>query len=360
MNDTVAPPRRLVRIDTDRKLGGVAAGIGAYFGIDPVIVRIAFVLATVFGGAGLLVYAVAWVIMPRDDGTTVLAELPHADARRSGAIVLIGLAALLVLGRSVWADELVLPLLLIGAGVVLLAKPRTGAAAPRAAFVGGDEPTAAAPPPPATTGIPSPPPAAPPSGFPTGWATIGVLAVVAGSLGLLAGAGAGIDLRWALLACTTVLGIGLLAGSVLGRARWLLAVAVPFFLALSVLTAADLPLSGGIGERLHQPRAVAEIDSVYELGIGELRLDLSAVPVEEFARSTQRIEVSLGLGDVTIIVPDGVTVVVDGHLAAGEATVFGRPVEGTDLDLSGRRTGAEGAGTLELDIDAGLAQITVR
>jgi phage shock protein PspC (stress-responsive transcriptional regulator) len=56
---------RLTR-DTKRAvLGGVAAGFANYFGIDPVLARLAFILLVFFNGAGLLLYLVCWVIMPR-------------------------------------------------------------------------------------------------------------------------------------------------------------------------------------------------------------------------------------------------------------------------------------------------------
>src|SRR4051794_22565447 len=49
-----APRRRLTRSLGDRKVAGVCGGLGAYFGIDPVIIRILIVVLTIFGGSGLL------------------------------------------------------------------------------------------------------------------------------------------------------------------------------------------------------------------------------------------------------------------------------------------------------------------
>lgn len=57
-------PRRLMR-DLERKqIAGVAAGVGAYFGIDVVIVRLVFILLALVNGLGLLLYLVLWAIMP--------------------------------------------------------------------------------------------------------------------------------------------------------------------------------------------------------------------------------------------------------------------------------------------------------
>lgn len=59
---------RLYRSRTDRILGGIAGGIGDYFGIDPTIVRLVFVLLALWGGAGGALYIIAWIIIPREPG----------------------------------------------------------------------------------------------------------------------------------------------------------------------------------------------------------------------------------------------------------------------------------------------------
>jgi phage shock protein PspC (stress-responsive transcriptional regulator) len=56
--------RKLYRDPDNRIVGGVAAGIAAYFGIDPVIIRIIFVISMFFGGFGLLLYLALWMIVP--------------------------------------------------------------------------------------------------------------------------------------------------------------------------------------------------------------------------------------------------------------------------------------------------------
>lgn len=67
--ETNPPPvDRLYRSETDKIIAGVAGGIGVYFKIDPTIVRIIFILLTVFGGSGLLVYLLLWLIVPAASG----------------------------------------------------------------------------------------------------------------------------------------------------------------------------------------------------------------------------------------------------------------------------------------------------
>lgn len=50
----------------ERVIAGVCGGLGAYLRIDPVVVRVIFVLLLVFGGGGLLVYIILWIVVPED------------------------------------------------------------------------------------------------------------------------------------------------------------------------------------------------------------------------------------------------------------------------------------------------------
>ncbi len=56
--------RRIYRNPDDRILGGVASGLGAYFNITPLLFRILFVVFTLVGGSGLLVYLILWIVIP--------------------------------------------------------------------------------------------------------------------------------------------------------------------------------------------------------------------------------------------------------------------------------------------------------
>lgn len=57
--------KRLYRSYTDKMLGGVCGGLGEYFDIDPVIIRILFVVAVLFGGGGVLAYIILWIVIPQ-------------------------------------------------------------------------------------------------------------------------------------------------------------------------------------------------------------------------------------------------------------------------------------------------------
>ncbi len=58
---------RLMRSKTDSMIGGVCGGLGKYLNIDSTLVRLFFLIFTLAGGAGVLVYLVLWIILPRDD-----------------------------------------------------------------------------------------------------------------------------------------------------------------------------------------------------------------------------------------------------------------------------------------------------
>ena len=57
--------KRLYKSNTDKKIDGVCAGIAEYVNIDPTVVRLLWVLATLFVGAGVLAYIIAAIVMPR-------------------------------------------------------------------------------------------------------------------------------------------------------------------------------------------------------------------------------------------------------------------------------------------------------
>jgi len=57
-------PKRFYRSTSDRVIGGVAAGLAEYFSLDPVLIRLLFVIFALFGGGGVLVYIIFWIVIP--------------------------------------------------------------------------------------------------------------------------------------------------------------------------------------------------------------------------------------------------------------------------------------------------------
>ncbi len=78
--------KRLYRSRSNRMLGGVCAGIGEFFDIDPTLVRLFFVFAFLLGGHGILVYLVLWLVVPEESaGQAVIMPAPSSDEINSAS-----------------------------------------------------------------------------------------------------------------------------------------------------------------------------------------------------------------------------------------------------------------------------------
>ncbi len=116
--------RRIYR-DSAGPVRGVATGLAHYFGIDPVAVQIGFVLLTIFGGSGILIYLAGWLLIPEADFQDPSAGLkePGAVSVTIGALFLVASVALIMsfvgLGFN-FNGSVVVWLLLLGAGLFLL------------------------------------------------------------------------------------------------------------------------------------------------------------------------------------------------------------------------------------------------
>ena len=87
---------RLRRSVTDRHVAGVAGGLARHLDVDPIIVRVALVVAVFFGGAGLLLYVAAWILVP-EEGTD---DEPLGLDQRSRTIALAGVGVLALVARA--------------------------------------------------------------------------------------------------------------------------------------------------------------------------------------------------------------------------------------------------------------------
>lgn len=61
--------KKLYRSRTNRQISGVAGGLGEYFGVDPTLVRLAFVVFALMGGPGLLLYIILAIVVPEEPTT---------------------------------------------------------------------------------------------------------------------------------------------------------------------------------------------------------------------------------------------------------------------------------------------------
>ena len=122
-----AVPQPLRRPEEGRVLGGVCTGLAERLAVDPLLIRIAFIGAAAAGGAGLLIYAVLWAILPGAAGNG--RRLPaRATVEIAAGAGLLALAALLALREIGWwfSDVIVWPVVLVAAGGVILWR-QTGA-----------------------------------------------------------------------------------------------------------------------------------------------------------------------------------------------------------------------------------------
>ncbi|MFG1997593.1 PspC domain-containing protein [Spirillospora sp. NPDC048911] len=66
--------KQLRRTRDDRMIAGVCSGAARYLGVDANIIRLGLAAFSIFGGAGVLVYAVAWVLIPEEGAPSSIAE----------------------------------------------------------------------------------------------------------------------------------------------------------------------------------------------------------------------------------------------------------------------------------------------
>lgn len=131
-------PKRLYRSTTDRVIGGVAAGLAAYFKLDQLLVRLLFVIFTIFGGGAVIIYIILWIVTPEKPGEGTLnqkttpmepqekSNRPSRESRQKGN--LIGGLVLITLGAIFLADQFIpqldfgdlWPVILIVIGIALL------------------------------------------------------------------------------------------------------------------------------------------------------------------------------------------------------------------------------------------------
>jgi phage shock protein C len=117
-------PRVVRRSRSERVIAGVCGGIGRYLGVDPVLLRIAFIVLALANGLGLIAYVVAWVAIPEERPGQPLAAAPE-PRRETGRLVLGG--SLVVLGLVLLVDrlapnldELFWPVAVVAVGVAVM------------------------------------------------------------------------------------------------------------------------------------------------------------------------------------------------------------------------------------------------
>lgn len=137
--DVLAPHRRVVRAGEGRLLGGVASGIAQHLGLAPLVLRLAFAVLVLAAGAGVAMYAVFWLLLPQS-------AAPDPGAAHSGrraqllALTAVTAGGVLLLQAAGLFSPALLPLLLAGAGVVLVWQSADEAQRARWRSAGGRRP----------------------------------------------------------------------------------------------------------------------------------------------------------------------------------------------------------------------------
>ncbi len=304
MNSTTHIPeiRRLQRSRSDRKVAGVSGGLAQYFEIHPAIFRVGFVVLTLLGGAGILIYAAAALVMPDEGKDDSIATAALRD-RRDRPWPVIGLGFLAVAG-AILLSRVTLSLnggswfLFLIAGAVILWITRQPAAKPTA-----DAPVDAASSP------------------------VELAKKDSRRLRRLG--------KWVAITLATLLALVLIA--------------VAAFFAVF-----DVDLGNGVGDRDVAVTSVANLQDTYELGIGTLDLDLRElrVPVGE-----THVAANVDVGDLRILVPAGVAVRAHGSAEIGEVDLpggvggNGRNVESNVVETGPR--------VLVIDAHTGLGSVRI-
>lgn len=409
-------PRRPRR---GRKIAGVAAGIGNRYRIDPVLVRVGFVVAAIYGGAGVLVYLLGWLFLPEQDDEVSPFESLIGKGRSStssGFTVLLCIGLVPVLswffsGSFIGTFPSWMSLVVIGGLVYLLHQSRghVKPVVPQAA--------APAPPTPPTMPVPPEPPvfpygmqsvatptvpadvapapearATPPAWDPLGaapfaWdlpepagaepptaaepeppskkrrrsrigmATMGLALVVAA--GMSFAMGGWITPQHIVGVALAILGLGMVAAAFAGGGRGLIALAVPLSVVGLALTSIGPDGYQGLGNLEATPTSIAAVQDSYERSVGNVTLDLTSLP------STGEVttDAAASVGNVTVIVPADADVTVKCKADRGNADCLDRHASGLDAEIDEfTDLGTDGAGGLivELDVQADTGNVEVR
>jgi phage shock protein PspC (stress-responsive transcriptional regulator) len=373
--DDIRDLARIRRSRSDRRVAGVSGGLGRHLDIDPLIVRVAFVVLTFFGGVGLLLYLALWLLVPEDGSDWATVKLDRRS--RTAALVIVGIIAVaLLVSHGWWGDPapflfLVALLAVILVGTQLARRDRhdvppqaatpgttPGATPPYAGPAGA--PTAAYP-----AGYPPPSYAVPEQPRPVNprkkgpilfWFALGTIAVALGVLGIADLAGADVAPSAYPATALALSAAFLLLGSFFGRAGGIILVG---------LVAAAVTVGTTIADHWDPhtttviPTNAAAVQSEYTMDVGEIRLDLTQVSDPQLLDGRE-ITVDGNVGHLEVRVPEGVTVVSESHISGvGGISALGRDAGGFDTSLTASRTAGVGAPHLTIVTDLHVGGIDV-
>ncbi|WP_344125532.1 PspC domain-containing protein [Saccharopolyspora halophila] len=386
---------RPVRPRHGGKIAGVSAAIGNRYGVDPILIRVAFVVGAFYGGAGITLYLLAWLLFPRETEPRPGETEPRTEPAPAWLAVLLVL--LLIPGVFWLADSLAI--LAVATGLAALyglhvtrgdrQREMTSSASPRA--VSPEGPTGAMPtaentwvypgaqvtseaqqtPPawdplgavPQGWDLPEPPPEREPEPPRRRFRWYNPLAVLATLFVGLVGIGV-----WSppvvLAGMLGLAGLFLVGGAFLRVGRWPIVLAVPLA-ALAVLTGIMYPVYQdrhvelSMGDLYVKPLAVNELQPSYDRAAGTIDMDLTELPISD--GETVRSSAGVGAGVITVRVPPDVDVQSVCRSNLGEVDCLGITADGQGVTRTIRDDGPDGpgGGKLELQLTTGTGRVEV-
>lgn len=322
-------PRRLYRSRSDRMIGGVAGGIARYFGVDPVMVRIVAVVLVLFGGASALAYLAALVLVPLEPVEGGEAA-PPAEPRKTKpwtiAAVVVGLLI-------AWPVLLGGGLLAIPLAFLALAGLFTWW------LVSGEGPGEGA-------------------GDVARRAALGLGVLLLCFAIFIGGAwAAGVGGGTVAAVLVIVAGATLVVSAFAGGWRLLILPALALAIGVGFVSATDIDLKGGVGQREYSPTSANDIRDRYQVGIGQLVVDLRQT---ELPKGDTPLKLKVGVGEALVLVPRDVCVASRADIGAGAVNVFERDNGGLDLSWEDQPAGPAGARRVVVDADVGVGAFEVQ
>jgi hypothetical protein len=205
--------------------------------------------------------------------------------------------------------------------------------------------------------IPVPPPVEPAPAR-TGRLLLGILLVLLGIAWLLEALDV-LEVPWDVFLPAALIAVGgvLVVNARTGAShRGLVALGVVLTVLLMLTAAVDVPIVGGVGERHLAPSSAAALESRYDLGVGELTLDLTALDPATIDAPTD-VRARVGIGRLVVRIPSGLAVRVEARAGLGNVVVFGQEQGGIDVQVTHDPT--EGAPILLLEATVGIGEVSV-
>jgi hypothetical protein len=337
---------------------------------------------------GLALYAAGWFLIRSDDEADTPAERLFSGASTTRSWIGIGLVfvAILVLldnftflsGGIVWAIGLLVVGVLLYTGDLprLINKTdddkegvqqmttTTETLAPAATVVetpSGGAPVGGAPPPVPTPTPPILPPASakPKETSVLGRLTIGVMLVSLGILAILDNV-PGIPIepepRHYMALAVTILGLGLMVGGFIGRARWLILLGVIMVPTMLFSPVFEYEWNTENFNRTVQPDDFGALQESYHLELGTLRIDLTDLPWDG---EVVDLDATVDAGNIEILLPEGVGLVGEVSADAGRVAIPGRESSGLGWPtLQFDNPGETGTVNLDASVDLGNIQVS--